>query len=125
MFARRRTFLLMPIAWVMLAAAALAEPLILEVKEATAGFDQRTREPIVSIRLTPASGEAFARFTAANVGRKTEVRIDGKVIMAPVIREPILGGSLQISGRDLGDVHALAKRLSGGNVKIEVELVAD
>ena len=31
-----------------------------------------------------ASGEAFGRFTAANIGRKTEMRLDGKVVMTPV-----------------------------------------
>ena len=34
-----------------------------------------------------------------NVGRRTaRLRIDGKVVMSAIIREPILGGSLQVSG---------------------------
>ncbi len=40
----------------------------------------------------------FAEFTANNVGRTVEVRIDGKVVMRPIIREPIKGGSVQVSG---------------------------
>jgi preprotein translocase subunit SecD len=122
---RFRALLVTPLVSVMLIAPAFAEPLVLEVKEAMVALDQRVQEPILSIRLTPAGREAFARFTTENVGRKVEMRIDGKVVMTPVIREPILGGSLQISGPSLGDVRALASRLSAGNVKIEVEVVAD
>jgi preprotein translocase subunit SecD len=120
-----RAWLLAPIVSVVLTAAAIADPLVLEVKDAVAGLDQRTRDPILTITLTPASQQAFGRLTAANVGRKAEMRIDGKVVLAPIIREPILGGTLQISGRELGDVRALASRLSIGDVRLEVGVVAD
>ena len=41
----------------------------------------------------------FGEVTRNNVGRPFAIVLDGKVISAPVIREPILGGSGQISGR--------------------------
>lgn len=125
MLSRWRALLLTPLVSVMLMATAYAEPLVLDVKEASAAFDQRINEPILLVALTPASQEAFGRFTTENVGRKTEVRIEGKVVMKPVIREPILGGRLQISGIQIEEAHALARRLSAGNVKIEVEVVPD
>ncbi len=40
----------------------------------------------------------FAELTANNIGRTIEVRIDGKVVMRPIIREAIKGGSVQVSG---------------------------
>jgi SecD/SecF fusion protein len=40
----------------------------------------------------------FGQITEANVGRPFAMVLDGKVLSAPVIREPILGGSGQISG---------------------------
>ncbi len=62
------------------------------------GFDQRTNEPIVSFRFDTSGARRFGRVTQENVGRPFAIVLDNKVISAPVIREPILGGSGQISG---------------------------
>ncbi|MFD2183365.1 protein translocase subunit SecD [Rhodoplanes azumiensis] len=67
--------------------------------DARAGFDQRTGEPIVSFRFDGVGARQFADVTTANVGRPFAIVLDGKVLSAPVIREPITGGSGQISGR--------------------------
>jgi SecD/SecF fusion protein len=66
--------------------------------DARAGFDQRTQEPIVSFRFDSLGARQFAEITSANVGRPFAIVLDGKVLSAPVIREPITGGSGQISG---------------------------
>jgi SecD/SecF fusion protein len=68
------------------------------LSDARAGFDQRTRQPIVSFRLDNAGARTFAAITEANVGRPFAIVLDGKVLSAPVIREPITGGAGQISG---------------------------
>ena len=65
------------------------------------------------------SRAAFARVTTENVGRKAEVRIDGKTVMSPVIREPIQGGSLQVSGGlTVAEVADLVARLKSGGARI-------
>lgn len=66
--------------------------------DARAGFDQRTREPLVTFRFDSIGARKFAEITSANVGRPFAIVLDGKVLSAPVIREPITGGSGQISG---------------------------
>jgi preprotein translocase subunit SecD len=66
--------------------------------DAQPGFDQRTSEPIVSFRFNSNGARKFAEATQANVGKPFAIVLDNKVISAPVIREPILGGSGQISG---------------------------
>ncbi|MEO9338209.1 protein translocase subunit SecD [Mesorhizobium sp. SB112] len=66
--------------------------------DARAGFDQRTQEPIVSFRFDSVGARQFADITRQNVGRPFAIVLDGKVLSAPVIREPITGGSGQISG---------------------------
>jgi SecD/SecF fusion protein len=68
------------------------------LSDARAGFDQRTNEPIVTFRLDNAGARTFAAITEANVGQPFAIVLDGKVLSAPVIREPITGGSGQISG---------------------------
>jgi len=66
--------------------------------DAQPSFDQRTGEPVVTFRFDSTGAKRFARVTQENVGLPFAIILDGKVISAPVIREPILGGSGQISG---------------------------
>ncbi len=54
--------------------------------------------PVVSFRFDTAGGKRFGDTTRDNVGHLLAIVLDGKVISAPVIREPILGGSGVISG---------------------------
>jgi protein-export membrane protein SecD len=62
------------------------------------GFDSRTGEPVVTFRFDSAGAKRFGKVTQENVGLPFAIVLDGKVISAPVIREPILGGTGQISG---------------------------
>ena len=66
--------------------------------DAQPGFDQRTSEPIVSFRFNTAGSRKFSIATQENVGQPFAIVLDNEVISAPVIREPITGGSGQISG---------------------------
>ncbi|NWG24881.1 MAG: protein translocase subunit SecD [Pseudorhodoplanes sp.] len=69
-----------------------------DLTDAQPGFDQRTGEPIVTFRFNSNGARRFAQATQENVGRPFAIVLDNEVISAPVIREPILGGSGQISG---------------------------
>lgn len=69
-----------------------------ELSDAQPGFDQRTGEAIVSFKFNTSGARKFAQATAENVGQPFAIVLDNKVISAPVIREPITGGSGQISG---------------------------
>jgi len=69
-----------------------------DLTDAQPGFDQRTGEPIVSFRFNTTGSRKFAQATSENVGQPFAIILDNEVISAPVIREPITGGSGQISG---------------------------
>ena len=69
-----------------------------DLTDAQPGFDQRSGEPIVSFRFNTSGARKFAQATSENVGQPFAIILDDKVISAPVIREPITGGSGQISG---------------------------
>ncbi len=62
------------------------------------GFDSRTGQAIVSFRFNTRGAIVFSEITAANVGRRFAIVLDGKVITAPTIQTAITGGSGQISG---------------------------
>jgi preprotein translocase subunit SecD len=69
-----------------------------DLTDAQPGFDQRNGEPIVSFKFNNNGARRFAQITQENVGKPFAIVLDNEVISAPVIREPILGGSGQISG---------------------------
>ncbi|MEE9479713.1 MAG: protein translocase subunit SecD [Kiloniellales bacterium] len=55
-------------------------------------------QPVVSFRFDPVGAKRFGDATKKNVGRIFAIVLDGRVISAPRIREPILGGQGIISG---------------------------
>lgn len=71
--------------------------------------------PVVLIELTPAAKEKFANFTKANTGEMLAIFFDGKLEMAPLLRDPITEGRLQLSAPELSkdDLTRLAKGLVG------------
>jgi protein-export membrane protein SecD len=66
--------------------------------DARATYDGQNSEPVVSFRFNAAGAQKFGEITAVNVGKPFAIVLDDKVITAPVIRSPILGGSGIISG---------------------------
>ena len=85
------------------------EPLLLEKQAVLVGdsltnasvrFDQsQFNEPIVVLQFNAAGAKKFAEITAANVGKRLAIVLDGKVQSAPRIREAIPSGEAVISGR--------------------------
>ncbi len=66
--------------------------------DASAGFDQRTGQPVVDFRFDNRGAKEFGDVTKANVGHRFAIVLDRQVLSAPVIQEPILGGSGMITG---------------------------
>ena len=90
------------------------------------GFDQRTNEPIVTFRFDSTGAKRFARATQENVGLPFAIILDGKVVSAPVIREPILGGSGQISGHfTVPEASDLAVTLRSGALPAKLTVIEE
>ncbi len=68
--------------------------------DAEVQFSQSSfNEPVVSLRFNAEGAKKFAAVTAANVGRRLAIVLDGKVQSAPNIREAIPSGEAVITGR--------------------------
>ncbi|MBL8527209.1 MAG: preprotein translocase subunit SecD, partial [Burkholderiales bacterium] len=71
--------------------------------DAQAGFDGQTGEPAVHLTLDGAGARIFQQVTRENVGKRMAILLiekgKGEVVTAPVIRQEIGGGRVQISGR--------------------------
>jgi preprotein translocase subunit SecD len=74
---------------------------------AAAGSDDQGGTPSVTITLRPRWRTRLARATARLVGRSMPVRLDGRLLMEPIVREPITGGVLMLAGQAPGDAEAM------------------
>lgn len=61
-------------------------------------FDNQNNETTVNFSLDRVGSKKFARATTNNVGKRLAIILDNKIMSAPVIREPIVGGSGVITG---------------------------
>jgi protein-export membrane protein SecD len=67
--------------------------------DAALGFEQqRGNQPVVTFKFDSVGAREFGDVTKTDVGRRFAIVLDNKIIEAPVIQEPILGGTGQISG---------------------------
>jgi preprotein translocase subunit SecD len=79
--------------------------------------------PGLKLDLTPESKDAFGAFTTKHIGELVDLRIDGKVVMSPVVRDPILGGQVMVTGNfERGELVAIAKRVEAADAKVEAEV---
>ena len=62
------------------------------------GIDPQSKQPVASFWFNGRGARRFATITQENVGRPFAIVVDDQVLSAPVIREPIVGGSGQIAG---------------------------
>ncbi len=89
-------------------------------------FDQQTNEPVVSITFDSQGGAKFAKLTTENVNRPFAIILDGKVLSAPNINEPIIGGSAQISGSfTVESANQLAIALRSGALPVDLKVVEE
>jgi|TARA_B100001105_G_scaffold36539_1_gene25839 protein-export membrane protein SecD len=61
-------------------------------------FDSNSNQATVSFTLDRVGAKRFGKVTSQNVGKRLAIILDNKIISAPTIQEPILGGNGQITG---------------------------
>lgn len=95
-----------------------------DISYAAPGFATGTKDPVASFRFNGRGARRFAHVTEENVGKPFAIVLDDKVISAPVIREPITGGSVQISGNfTLEEANSVAMQLRAGPLPGHLTLV--
>jgi preprotein translocase subunit SecD len=89
-------------------------------------FEGQTNRPVVSITFDQIGGAKFAALTSQNVNKPFAIVLDGKVLSAPNINEPILGGSAQISGNfTVESANQLAIALRSGALPVDLRVVEE
>ncbi len=116
-----------------------AEPLLVKkfviltgenISNASAGFDGRTNEPAVHINLDTRGARIFSQVTRDNVGKRMAILLiekgKGEVVTAPVIRQQIDGGQVQITGRmSVKDANDVALLLRAGALAAPMEIIEE
>jgi len=97
-----------------------------ELIDAKQTYDPQTNAPVVSITFNSSGANKFARVTRENVQKPFAMILDGKVLSAPNINEPILGGSAQISGNfTVESATQLAIALRSGKLPVTLKVVQE
>jgi preprotein translocase subunit SecD len=100
------------------------------INDAQPGFDNRSNEPAVHINLDGVGARKFKEATRENVGKRMAIILfekgKGEIITAPVIREEIGGGRVQISGQmNTVEAQDTALLLRAGALAAPMEIIEE
>jgi len=96
-----------------------------QLVDAKQSFDQDGR-PDIDITFNTAGARRFGRVTQENVNKPFAIILDDKVLSAPNINEPILGGRAQISGSfTVQSAHDLAVSLASGKLPVKLNVIEE
>jgi preprotein translocase subunit SecD len=100
------------------------------INDAQPGFDNRSNEPAVHINLDGVGARQFKEATRENVGKRMAIILfekgKGEIVTAPVIREEIGGGRVQITGSmDTVEAQDTALLLRAGALAAPMEIIEE
>jgi preprotein translocase subunit SecD len=96
-----------------------------QLTDAKQSFDQDGR-PDINITFNTSGARRFGRVTQENVGKPFAIILDDKILSAPNINEPILGGRAQISGNfTVQSAHDLAVSLASGKLPVKLNVMEE
>lgn len=94
--------------------------------DARVQIDPQFNEPFVSIEFDRKGARRFEQITRENVKRRLAIVLDNKVYSAPVIQEPIPGGTARITGNfSAQEAHDLAIVLRAGALPAPVRIIEE
>src|SRR6185369_16988030 len=96
-----------------------------QLTDARQSFDQDGR-PDIDITFNTAGARRFGRVTQENVNKPFAIILDDKILSAPNINEPILGGRAQIAGSfTVKSAHDLAVSLASGKLPVKLNVIEE
>ncbi|MBN9333386.1 protein translocase subunit SecD [Devosia sp.] len=94
--------------------------------DAQPSYDSQRGIPVVSFKFDTRGAVTFSEITSANVGKRFAIVLDNTVITAPVIQQPITGGSGQISGNfTTASANDLAVLLRAGALPASLNVIEE
>ena len=94
--------------------------------DAQPNFNSQSNQPTVSFTLDRLGAQKFGRATTDNVGKRLAIILDGNIVSAPSINEPITSGNGMISGNfSFQEATDLALLLRSGALPTPLEIVEE
>ncbi len=94
--------------------------------DAQPNFNNQSNQPTVSFTLDRLGAQKFGRATSDNVGKRLAIVLDGKIVSAPSINEPITSGNGMISGNfSFQEATDLALLLRSGALPTPLDIVEE
>lgn len=95
-----------------------------QLERANVQFDPNTGQPVVGLDFNDEGTALFAKITEENTGKILAIILDGSVIMAPSINEPIYGGAAVISGLSgIDEAKQLSVQLNAGALPVPIQVM--
>ncbi len=87
-------------------------------------FNPNTGKPEVGLEFDEEGKKLFGEITGRNVEKPLAIFLDGLLVSAPQVKEPITDGKAAISGEfDLRQAKSLVSQLNAGSLPVSIELI--
>ncbi|RIJ28976.1 protein translocase subunit SecD [Henriciella algicola] len=97
-----------------------------DIASASQGRNPDDNSPAVDFRLNGTGAERFGQTTANNRGQIFAIVLDGTIMSAPRINEPIWGGNVQITGQfTLDEAQDLADIIEAGELPAKLNFIEE
>lgn len=88
-------------------------------------FDSITQESLVQLQFDKEGAKLFEDLTAKNVSRPLAIFLDGQLLSAPIVQEPISGGRAQITGQfSVEEARQIVRDLHAGALPVPITLLS-
>jgi len=95
-----------------------------QLERASVQFDPQTNEPQVGLSFDPEGTKLFATITSDHTNEQLAIILDGGILMAPNISQPILNGQAVINGGfTLEDAKQLSIQLNAGALPVPIHVL--
>lgn len=95
------------------------------LKKAQVVYNQQALGPSISLEFNSDGAKLFGEITKANVGKPLAIFLDGELLSAPNVNEPILDGRAEINGQfTVDEAKTLVRNLNLGALPVPITLVS-
>lgn len=93
--------------------------------KAELSFNSITQESQVQLQFNGEGAQLFEELTKKNVGRPLAIFLDGQLLSAPTVQEPISGGKAQITGQfSVEEARQIVRDLNAGALPVPITLLS-
>ncbi len=95
------------------------------LERAELAFDSITQESQVQLQFDPEGAKLFEELTRKNVNLPLAIFLDGQLLSAPTVQEPIAGGKAQITGQfSIEEARQIVRDLNAGALPVPISLLS-